>query len=73
MEPCGALALLGNHSDVSPISRTLWNLLLKKLSMRFKRESETPIDLSFNINPLCHTFSKALDISKNTPRVSRVR
>ena len=72
MEPCGTPALTGNHSDVWPFSRTLWNLLLKKLSMRLNRESETPVDLSLNIGPWCQTLSKALDISKNTPQVSRV-
>ena len=41
MELCGATVLAGNHSDVWPFIRTLWNLLLKKLSMRFKSNSET--------------------------------
>ena len=39
MEPCGTLALTGNHSDVWPFDRTLWNLFYKKLSMRLSRES----------------------------------
>ena len=40
MEACGASFWAGNHSDVWPFIRTLWNLLLKKLSMRFKSDSE---------------------------------
>ena len=71
MEPCGTPALTGNHSDVWSLSSTLWNLILKEL-WRCNRESETPTDLGLNISPLCQTLSKALDISRNTPQVSRV-
>ena len=72
MEPCGKPASTGNHSDVWPLSSTLWNLLLKKLSIRRNRGSETPTDLSLNISPSCQTLSKALDISKNAPQISSV-
>ena len=66
-------ALTGNHSDVWPFSNTLWNLLLKKRSIRCnRRESETPTDLSLNISPSCQALSKALDISRNALPVSRV-
>ena len=66
MEPCGTPALTGNHSDAWPIHSTLWNLLLKKLSIRCNRESETLTDLiSLNISPSCQSLSKALDISRN--------
>ena len=43
VEPCSSPNLISNYSGVWPFSRTLWNLLLKKLSMTLKRESETPI------------------------------
>ena len=73
MEPCSTPALAGNHSDVWPFSSTLWNLLLKKRSIKCNsRESETPTDLSLNISPSCQTLSKALAISRNTLAVSRV-
>ena len=49
MESCGTTALTGNHSDVWPFSSTLWNLLLKKLSIKRNRESVTPTDLSLYI------------------------
>ena len=69
---CGTPALTGNHSDVGPFSRSLWNLLYKKLSIRLNRESETPNDLSLNISLWCQTLSKALGISINKPEVSIV-
>ena len=72
MEPCGTPAVTGNHSDVWPFSSTFWNLLLEKLSIRRNRESETLTNLFLNISPLFQTLSKALDISRNTTRVSRV-
>ena len=65
MEPCGTPALTGNHSDVWTFSGTLWDILLKKLSMRLSRESETPVDLSLNISPWCQTLSKTLDLDLN--------
>ena len=46
MEPCYTLALTGNHSDVWALSSTLWNLLLKKLSIRRNRKFEIPTDIS---------------------------
>ena len=49
MESCGITALTGTHSDVRPFSSTLWNLLLKKLSIKRNRESATPTDLSLYI------------------------
>ena len=72
MEPCDTPALTGNHSGIWLFSGTLWNLLLKKLLIRHNQESETPTDLSLNTSPLCQTLSKVLDISRNTPQVSRV-
>ena len=72
MEPCSTPALNDNHLDVWPFCSPLWNLLLKKLSIGCNKESENQTDLSLNISPSCQTLSKALYISRNTPRVSRV-
>ena len=49
MESCGTTDLTGNDSDDWPFSSTLWNVLLKKLSIRRNRESVTPTDLCLNI------------------------
>ena len=49
-------ALTGIHSDVWSFSRTLWDQLLKKLSM-FS---------ILNISPWYQTLPKAFDMSKNT-------
>ena len=62
MEPCGTSSLAGKDSDVWPLSSSLWNLLLKKLSIRYNRESEPPTDLSLNRSPTCQSLSKALDL-----------
>ena len=59
-------------SDDWPLRRTLWQLSLKKLSIRFKRLPEIRIDSSLYSKPLCQTLSKAFEISKNTALVSRV-
>ena len=66
-------ALTSNHSHISPFSKTFWNILLKKLSLRLYRESETPVDLSLNISTWWQISSNALDISKNTSCFSRVK
>ena len=49
MESCGTPVLTGNHLDLWPSSSTLRNLLIKKLSIRLKRKTVTPTDLSLNI------------------------
>ena len=72
MKPCSTPDLNDNHSDVWPFSSPLWNLFLKKLLIGHNKESETPTDLSLNISSSCQTLSKALYISRNVPRVSRV-
>ena len=43
MEPYGPPTLTGNLSDVRPLSSTLWNLLLKELSIRRNREMENQL------------------------------
>ena len=66
MEPCVTPALKGNHSDAWPFDRTLSNLLLKKLSMKLKRESETPINLYLDINPLSYFVKSLRHFKKHT-------
>ena len=73
MEPCGTPTLTGNHSDVWPLSSTLWNLLLKKLSIRHNRELETSDDLSLKISPSYQTLSKSLRHIKKYTTSSKIR
>ena len=73
IEHWGTPASILAHTDDWPLRRALWNLSLKKLSIRFKRSRETPIDSSLNNKPLCQTLSKAFEISKETPLVSTVK
>ena len=72
IEPWGIPALILAHTDDWPLRRILWNLSLKKLSIRFKRSPEIPIDSSLNNKPLCQTLSKDFEIFKETALVSRV-
>ena len=65
-------ALTLAHTDDWPLRRTLWNLSLKKLSIRLKRSPEIPIDSSLSNKPFCQTLSKAFEISKKTALVSGV-
>ena len=46
IDPCDTPAFSGNHSEVWPLTKTLWNLHVKKLWISFRNESETPIDFS---------------------------
>ena len=68
----GTSALILTHLDDWQLQRPLWNLSLKKLSIRFKRLPKIPIDSSLNNKPLCQTLSKTFEISRNTTLVSRV-
>ena len=47
-------------------------MFYKKLPIRSNKASKIPIDLKLKISPSCDTLSKALDISKETPRNSRL-
>ena len=70
IEPCGTAV---SQSDVWPLSKTLWNLPLKKLVIKWNKFSLTPFCFNLNNNPSCQTLSNASDMSRNTPWVSRVR
>ena len=72
IEPRETPALMPAHSNYWPLRRTLWNLSLKKLSIRFTRLPEIPIDSSLNNKPIFQTLSAAFEIFKNTDLISRV-
>ena len=65
IEPCGSPAL-----NFFPFRPTLWNLFDRKLLISFNKSLGTPKDLNLNIEPGKPVLSNALDISKNTARVS---
>ena len=71
MEPSGTPALTSAQENVSPVRTTLCFLFLKKFDNRFKRLPDMPFFFSLKIRPLCHTSSKALDVSSNTLRTSK--
>ena len=58
MELSGTPALTGNHSDVWPFSRTLWNLLLKKLLVKLNREFETQLTWAWILAFAARFFEK---------------
>ena len=45
MEPCGTPAIIGNHVEDWPLSRTLWCLLLRKHAINFNSGPDIPNDL----------------------------
>ena len=58
------------HSDDCPFNTTLWYLSVKKLEITFNIFPPTPLHFSLYIKPSCQTLSKALLMSKKTPRTS---
>ena len=72
IDPCGTPAFTGNQFHDCPLSITRWNLLSRTLLTSARTSPVMPTRLSLYINPSCHTLSKAFDISRNTPRTSRV-
>ena len=68
LEPCGTPACLVSQSDVWPLSKTLWNLPLKKLLINWNKFPLTLFFFNLNNNPSCQTLSNALDMSRNIPR-----
>ena len=71
MEPWGIPALTLAQEEVYPLRTTLCFLFLKKFDNRFKSLPDMPFSFSLKIRPLCHTLSKALDISRNALRISK--
>ena len=71
IDPCGTPARIHSQSEVFPLRVTLWTLSLRKLLINPSRFPLTPFCFNLNNKPSCHTLSKAFDISKNTPRVSK--
>ena len=54
------------------MNKTLRILPLKKLLINWNQFPLTPFCLNLNNNASCKTLSNALDVSRDTPRVSRV-
>ena len=71
MDASGTPAVTGGHVDDWPFKTTLGNLWPRKLSISSYGRLETPIRFTLYISPSCHTLSKAFDISKNIPLISR--
>ena len=66
MEPWGMPAVTFRYSDVCRLRRALCFLSLKKLDKRSKKLPDIPLCDNLKRRPLCHTLSKALEISKKT-------
>ena len=64
MEPWWTLTLTSAQEEVCLLSTTRYFLFLKKLDNRFKILQDMPFFFSLKIITLCHTLSKALDMSK---------
>ena len=72
IESCGTAVWIVSQSYFWLLSKALWNLPLKKLLINWNKFPLTPFCFNLNNNPSCQTLSNALDMSRNTPRVSRV-
>ena len=70
IDPCRTPAFTFAHDEKWPFKTTLCWWFFKK---SIKRHSLSFIPFCFNlyINLLCHTLSKALDMSRNTPLTSK--
>ena len=66
MEHLGAPAVTFHHPDVWPFRRILCFLSLKKLDQRSTRLPDIPFCDNLKRRPLCHTLSKALEMSLKT-------
>ena len=71
MEPWGTPAVTSAQKEDCPLRTTLCYPFLKKFDNRFKRLPDISFCFSLKIRPLCHTLSKALDMSRNTLRTSK--
>lgn len=71
IEPWGTPALTGNQLDVWPFNKTRWDLLSRKFLMSFKKLPDIPVNFNLQISAACHALSKAFDVSKNIPCVSK--
>ena len=67
MEPWDTPVSIGDHKGACPFKKTSWNLQVKKFLISFRGVPEIPVDQSLQINTLCQTLSKSLDIYKNIP------
>ena len=67
IEPCGTPAWIVSQSDVWPLSKTLWNLPLRKLLITWNKFPLTPFCFNLKNNNLsCQTLSNAMDMPRNT-------
>ena len=66
MEPWRMPMVTFCYSDVWPLRRTLCFLLVKKVDKRSKGLPDIPFCNNLKGRLLCHTLSKALEMSKKT-------
>ena len=72
MESKKSPALTSSLEDVCPSNTNLCFLFLTKLNSRLKRLRDMSFCFILKIIPLCHTLPKALDMSRNTPQISKL-
>ena len=71
IDPCGTPEVIPFQDQFWPFNSTLCFRYFKKSFKRFNRFPDIPLRLNFRISSSCQTSSKALDMSKNTPLISR--
>ena len=71
MEPRRIPALTSAQEEVCPLRTALCFLFLKKFDNRFKRLPDIQFCFSLKIMPSYYNLSKALDMSRNTLRISK--
>ena len=70
IDPSGTPVCTGSSLDDWPSMTTLWNRFSKYEINHFNNYPSIPFLFSSNIAPLCHTVSKAFDMSIETIRIS---
>ena len=70
VDPCGTPNSILDHENIWPVNITLCFLSFKNSVSVLKRLPYITFRFNLKIWPLCHTLSKALDMSKNAERAS---
>ena len=63
IDPCGTTVCTGSSLEDRPSMTTFWNRFSKYEINHFNNNPSIPFLFSSNITPLCHTLSKAFDMS----------
>ena len=72
IEPCSTTAWIVSQVDIWPLSKSLWNLPLKKLVINWNKFPLISFHFNLNNNPSCQTLLNASDMSSSKLRLSRL-